>query len=195
MGLEAVLKRDSKAEGFGAARYLQMYKKRPNLSAVKLDDDGAATLDYGQSVSGAYDEFGGPRYVAVKSMTFDLFVTLYDVNKRRYYAARLLSGDSKSSEMGLFMKSAKGANFEARVIGLQNGQHFEGLGDVVDLLGSGRATLFEADLFGSERRNVAIDLKTGTTFDILTENRLYKPSERANQMTEEQFARELKITK
>ena len=60
---------------------------------------------------------------------------------------------------------------------------------------SSSSGIFEADLFGSDRRNIAIDLKTGTSFNMLTENRLYKPGELANTTTEEQFARELKTTK
>ena len=47
----------------------------------------------------------------------------------------------------------------------------------------------EIDLFGTDKRHIALDLKTGTSYDLFLENRIYRPGELANSEKEEDFQR------
>ena len=52
-----------------------------------------------------------------------------------------------------------------------------------------RIPIFEADLFGNSTRHIAIDIYSGMSFNVLLEDKLYKPGELVNNMTREQFER------
>jgi hypothetical protein len=45
----------------------------------------------------------------------------------------------------------------------------------------------EVDLFGEEKRHIVMDMKTGLSYDLLLENRIYRPGELKNDEKEEDF--------
>ena len=45
----------------------------------------------------------------------------------------------------------------------------------------------EIDMFGEEKRHMAIDMKTGLSYDLLLENRIYRPGELKNDEKEDDF--------
>ncbi len=81
----------------------------------------------------------------------------------------------------------KDPNVEARIIGLQNGQPRSVLDSVSIFLRGNHMRLCEIDLFGDQTRHVCFDTKTGASFDVLVNNKLYTPGELMNRMTMEQF--------
>ena len=82
-------------------------------------------------------------------------------------------------------------NVEARIMGLQNGEDHAFLGGLLGFLSKQGIRLIEADLFGEETRHVAIDLKTGASYNVLLEDRHYRAGELVNRMTIDDFARTL----
>ena len=94
-------------------------------------------------------------------------------------------------ERALKFVMSSGPDMEARIIGLQDGEEHGFLKDLLGFLSKHRIRLAEADLFGERIRHIAIDLKTGMSYNILLDDRIYKPSELVNRMTVEDFQRGL----
>ena len=53
----------------------------------------------------------------------------------------------------------------------------------------GKNSLVEVDLFGNEVRHVAIDLKTGLSYNVLIKNIIYKPGELINNLSFDDFSK------
>ena len=63
------------------------------------------------------------------------------------------------------------------------------INQVMDFIVENKIRLVEIDLFGENTRHIAIDTKLGTSFNVLMEDRLYRPGELVNSMTVENFER------
>jgi len=84
-------------------------------------------------------------------------------------------------------------NLEARIIGMQKNQDFYFiLNQIFDFLISNKIRLVEVDLFGDNTRHIAIDTKLGTSYNVLMEDRIYRPGELVNSTTVENFERTFK---
>ncbi len=134
-----------------------------------------------------YDE--SSRYVTVKDLTYDLLLTVYDVNTRSTMAARITRELGKNDWERLLspVKKVRHPNFEMRIIGLQNNfvAPLSGLDMFYKVLGG---MLMEVDLFGNNVRHIAFDTKTGMPYDLLLENRLYRPGELVCKISREDFS-------
>ena len=196
MSFEGIFGRDIAAVDFGTDRYLRCSKERTHISRAVLDTySNAVYLSVGKFHKGAYQSPADVRYVAATSMSYDMLMSVYDVNTRNMFACRLFGFEESTRAMlGSYIDSLKKLkpNLEARLIGLQSKQSFVYLSRVAGLINTAGIKLVEVDLFGSETRHIAIDMKLGVSHDVLLENRLYRPGELINMTTLEQFERSLK---
>jgi hypothetical protein len=118
------------------------------------------------------------RYIIAKDIISDLFVSFYDVNSRTVLAARLSGGtENLTKEISKAKKQMANPNIEMRVIGLQNSDKAlaEAIGVMHNAVGTG--VLAEVDLFGNQKRHIIMDLYTGRVYNLLLENRIYRPGE------------------
>ncbi len=131
----------------------------------------------------------GNRYVLCKEITFDMLITVYDANTSSLLAIRPTSTILDTVDMKSLQNYGKkfvNANIEIRAIGLQN-QGGAATKIVEQVASMFKGSIIELDLFGNQKRHVCIDVKTGASYDVLLLNRIYKPTELANDMTAEQF--------
>jgi hypothetical protein len=180
--------------GFGKSRYLMAGKERPHISRSKLlANDSTEFLKLGEQRLVPYGGWEGQRYVAAEGLTYDFLMTFYDVNSPRAFAARLFDAREVDRTIRKGLKAVESArpNVEARIIGLQNDEEHVFLKHVVDFLVKKGVRLIEIDLFGGDIRHVALDLKTGASYNILMEDRSYRPGELINPMTPDDFSRTL----
>lgn len=129
------------------------------------------------------------RYIMAKNLSYDLLFSAYDVNSRDILVARITKQISKQGWMKIFsnLRKVKIPNLEFRLIGLQNRGYTDSLAGFDKLHKRIRGVLAEVDLFGTDIRNIAIDTKTGMTYDILMLNRIYRAGELANTVTRDDF--------
>ncbi len=190
---EGILKDDLYSREFGTARYTRAFKKRPHVSRSKIDSfSNSIYLNVPQSYSIMDFDSIKLRYIACVSLVYDIMMSIYDVNSRSLIAARFLDLTPQiENQFSKFIKSLKRPNLELRVIGLQDGQEHDTLRKLVNFIKKEKLQLYEIDLFGKEIRNIAIDAYTGMSFNILLEDRVYKPGELTNSMTREQFEKNI----
>ena len=128
------------------------------------------------------------RYLVAKSITFDMLLTMYDVNSRSIVAIRpaLPTEANDLKEVWKMLGHMKNANMEVRAIGLQNGWrgYAKSFNDIYKI---SKGHCMEIDMFGEEKRHIAIDMKTGLSYDLLLEDRIYRPGELKNDEKEEDF--------
>lgn len=193
MTFEADLFESVASSGFGSSLYLKTFKKRPHISKSKADAySNCSYLSLGGFVSrGKYDALA-PRYVGAESLTFDAVASVYEVNSGAAAVARFVEFGSVEAKFESFVNWSRNPNFEVRIIGMQNGQDTRKLDAFCSFLKRNHLKLFEADLFGAEKRHIAIDTSTGMSFNVLLEDRAYKPGELANSTTFEQYERSLR---
>ena len=191
MSFEKFLDEDIVAEDFGKARYSKASKERQNVSKLRLDSDsGCEYLLEGGFYHTTYDDMRS-RYCACINLVYDVMLVLFDYNTKESLVYRFTDFGSQL-EFPIVAGRALNRGGEARLIGLQNGQQFQQVEQTYALIRKKGMAVSEIDLFGNETRHVAVDLKTGTTFDVLVENRPYKPGELVNRLTPEQFERLMK---
>ncbi len=160
---------------------------RQHASIAQISDRGVE-LGLNRAMHMAYSD--AHRYILAKDLSYDLMATIYDVNTRSILAMRM-SRDLSAPVITKMVKALarmKSGNLEMRVIGLQNGRSAYSLSIEVMHKESG-AKLMEADLFGNETRHIAIDTKTGVTYNLLMLNRIYRPGELVCSVKPEDFAR------
>lgn len=195
MSFEGALGRAISGDGFGRERCVLSYRDRTHISKGALDSNSNAIyLGVGKSHRGAYSP-AGARYVAATGVTYDMLVSLHEAGTGSVFVIRTFGFDSGTrlllNDYVESMRKAK-PNLEARIIGLQNGQNYEQVERMLGFLKEKGITLVEADLFGSDTRNIAMDMKLGTSHNVLMNDRLYRPGELANTQTMEQFERGLR---
>ncbi len=183
-------------EGMGAAAYTLAAKARAHISKEKLDaNSNAFYLNTGESKSVAYNQLL-PRYIAAPGLTFDIAVSVFDVNSKSMLVLRSFALDRKHmGQISGFARSFKARKpmLEMRIIGMQNKQGGNQLSMLADAAKSEGIRIVEVDLFGANIRHIAFDSKLGVSHNILMENRIYRPGELANQQTLEMFERSLKL--
>ncbi|MDE1871405.1 MAG: hypothetical protein KGI06_04170 [Candidatus Micrarchaeota archaeon] len=191
MSFESIFGNDVKGE-LSKSEYVRRFKERVHMSKSRMDEYSEAEyLEVGDSFEMHYTDDSEKRYVAATGLTYDLIVSLFDVNTRSSLVCRTFK-DPKilEEEMLRFIKSmGKRSKIESRIIGMQSGYEdfYTILDYVAELLVKNRIKLVEVDLFGSNTRHIAIDLKLGTTYNVLMEDRLYRAGELANNLTLENF--------
>lgn len=198
MSFESILKTEIKKE-LNKKEYLQSFKPRPHISKSKVDEfNDIAYLKVGE-VNGVHhtDELS-PRYIAATNLTYDAIMSIFDVNTKKLAVYRFyLSPGKIKTDLKKYVDVLKASkpkpNLEARLIGMQNGQdYYLLLDEMADFFIANKIKLVEIDLFGTEMRHVAIDSKLGMSFNILLEDRHYRPGELTNSMTVENFEAQLK---
>ncbi len=191
MSFENIFLAELRGNGFGSAEYTRTFKKRPHISKSKID----AYSNCGYLGSGAFFSANGykqtdQRYIAATQLTYDMIISLYDVNSGSVAVARFAEFSTPlRTQLERFSASIKRPNFEFRIIGMQDGQSLEPLYGISEMITQCKLHLFEADLFGKQTRHIAIDRHSGMSYSILLNDRVYKPGELANTMTLEQFQR------
>jgi hypothetical protein len=190
MGLLRFVEGAEAQQGFGSTEFRKEFKRRPHISKVRLDEDAsAAYIASGKHMTLGRDAMG-TEYAAAVNLTFELLLTVYDVDNSLLAAYRFVRIDPKAAKLIKGFFNGRGARqLEARIYGLQNGSDASGLNDAIGFVREIGAELCEIDVFGDSVRNVAVDVKRGMSFDILMLNRLYKQGELLNTMTKEQFER------
>ncbi len=159
--------------------------RRQHASIAQIESR-SIPLEKSKAISIRYSE--KKRYVISKSITFDMLLTMYDVNSRSMFAIRptLPMGTKEVGQVQKLIGRIKNPNFEIRAIGLQNGWrgYAKSLNDIYRI---SKGHCMEVDMLGEEKRHIAIDLKTGLSYDLLLENRIYRPGELKNDEKEEDF--------
>jgi hypothetical protein len=193
LSFENIVKNELRHE-LSEAGYKYNYKDRVHMSRAKMDMYG--NVDYlkvGEFKVIKYFDDTSTRYIAAPNLTFDTLVSIYDVNTRNTLVCRIFKfGDIVKREGTKFVDSLKKdrPNLEARIIGMQTNQDFYFvLNQVLDFLLEKKIRLVEIDLFGENTRHIAIDTKLGTSYNVLMEDRVYRPGELVNNMTVENFER------
>lgn len=178
------------------SEYVRRFKERVHMSKSKMDMYSSAEyIGVGSSFSMRYDDESERRYIAAPNLTYDVVVSLFDVNSRNIMACRAFQKiEFLKKDLSTFIgRTGRNGKLEARVIGMQNNyEDFYPLLDyLAELFVSKDIKLVEIDLFGNNTRHIAIDSKLGTTYNILMENRLYRAGELINKMTLENFQKAL----
>jgi hypothetical protein len=175
------------SDDFGQQRLCLRSRERIHASLSSVESY-ATNLEVNQAVSANYGE--GTRYVLAEDLTYDLLVSLYDVNSSSAILLRASSpiGKKALAEIRSRLGRLRRPNLEMRAIGLQSGDRtmLESIDRIHALANPG---LQEVDLFGSSTRHLAFDLKTGMQLDLLSLNRIYLPDELANGLSIEGFGR------
>ncbi|MHB1829899.1 MAG: hypothetical protein ACYCO0_00735 [Candidatus Micrarchaeaceae archaeon] len=176
-----------RALGDYAASALKLNTGERKYTSLKMVEEKARELEINTALFQHYDE--SRRYVTAKNLTYDLLLTVYDVNTRSTLAARITRELGKDDWVKLrsSIRKVENPNFELRVIGLQNNfvEPLAGLDVFYKELG---CTLMEIDLFGNNVRHIAFDAKTGVPYDLLLANRLYRPGELVCQLSRDKFS-------
>jgi hypothetical protein len=177
---------DSGSPIFGSKRYYLRLGTRWNTS---LSSVSAKSIDvkFGEAHALRYDE--SHRYLLAKDLTYDMILSIFDVNTSSVVVARLTVplGKADLEKMRSAVAGMRMKNIELRLIGLQNKADLL-LGSMTLFQTYLKGALAEVDLYGNERRHIAIDTKTGTTYNLLLNNIIYKPGELTSTLTKEAFA-------
>ncbi len=171
----------------GEARMDLNTGERQHASIAQIEPRSVSLLR-GHGISLKYAEEN--RYVLAKSITFDLLISIYDVNSRSAVVVRPAKPIDRK-ELSIIEKRInriKNPNLEIRAIGLQNGWrgYAKSLNDIYKASRS-KGHCMEVDLFGNEKRHIALDLKTGLSYNLFLENRIYRPGELINDEKETDF--------
>lgn len=178
-------KREEIRDTYGKARLRLKTGNRWHTSASMVMER-ATELPMGHALLLKYSE--AKRYLTAKDITFDMLVTIYDVDNFKAIAARPseLARPSDTARIGEIARKEKMKNMEMRIIGLQDNN--KGLEHMADGIKKAlNPSLIEVDLFGNETRHIAIDLKTGTSYDLLLNDKIYAPTELINKGNVDDF--------
>jgi hypothetical protein len=197
LSFENIVKNDIKRVELNKTEYKQTSKERVHISKSKIDAySNALYLKVGKSERIHYNVESSKKYIAATNMTYDVIITIFDVNTQNAFAYRFFKYDSllKVNATAFITSLAKSKpNLEGRIIGMQNNQDFYFvINEIIEFFISHNIKIVEIDLFGTNTRHIALDTKLGQSYNVLLEDRLYRPGELANSMTIENFESELK---
>ncbi len=181
MSFESVIEKDLPLKEFGQARYVLNSKIRTHMSKhhVMEQSNGREIRKDGSLVL-SYNSPADQRYAYAIDITNDLLITLYEVNNRKsvcYRYSRIAPGFGAIIKKDFDLIKSKHSTVEARIIGMQNNDNPLALKEVIESFKKNGIMLVEADLFGIERRHIVFDSKLGTTYNMLLEDRIYRPGE------------------
>ncbi len=178
------LKRNLSSFGSGRLRLATADRQHASLAqiadrSVTLEPNAALLLHYAQD----------HRYVLCKDLTYDMLISVYGVDTRSAVVLRISKELSQKDilKMGSWASRLRDSNLEFRAIGLQDG-YLGAARDIEQLRRRVKSRLMEIDLFGTDIRHIAIDLKTGVPYNLLMIDRIYRPGELACQVKREEFA-------
>lgn len=195
MSFERLFRNDLLVKDFNKQRYVRGFKGRANISKAKLDTySNVRYLKVKETHITRYDSELAPRYAAALDTSYDMLLSIFDVNARNTIIFRTFGPDQTlrgSIDKYLLPLRRGGPNVEVRIIGMQNGEEYSHLYEIAELLNSKGLPLLEVDLFGTETRHIAFDTKLGMSFNVLVNDRLYRPGELANNLTLEQFEKSI----
>ncbi|MDE1767949.1 MAG: hypothetical protein KGH67_00600 [Candidatus Micrarchaeota archaeon] len=155
-------------------------------TSVNMLGNRAVELQPGRIASQTYGEW--KRYIYASNITFDAVASIYDVNSRSMFAVRFLRAPKAEDwkKIKARVDQWTDPNIELRIFGMQNGT--TDMMMIPELLHNNiHGKYMEIDLFGNEVRNIALDLKTGVSYNMLLLNRLYRPGELITPFKKEQF--------
>ena len=146
MDFWGIYKNSEMSPGFGQARLTLCARDRIHISNSAIADY-CTPIGPDTGFSRKYDERS--RYVLAGDLTYDLLVSIYDVNSSRAFLLRLSNPLSEIAfkRVAATIKSLARPNLEMRVIGLQNGATGP-LGTVRELIKHAKFSLQEVDIFG-----------------------------------------------
>lgn len=181
MSFESVIEKDLPLKEFGQSRYVLNSKNRTHMSKhhVMEQSNGREIRKDGSLVLG----YNGPpdqRYAYAIDITNDILITLYEVNNRKsicYRYSRIAAGFGMIIKKDFDLIKSKRPTIEARIIGMQNNDNPLALKEIIESFKKNGIVLVEVDLFGNERRHIVFDAKLGTTYNMLLEDRIYRPGE------------------
>ncbi|MFP3215027.1 MAG: hypothetical protein RXR32_00530 [Candidatus Micrarchaeota archaeon] len=133
------------------------------------------------------------RYIYANNLTYDILVSIYSVSNESgiFFRTALPLNKDEAKIIKRLYGRIEDRNIEVRIIGMQNKQV-----NAKDLVNSllflekiGKNSLVEVDLFGNEVRHVAIDLKTGLSYNVLIKNIIYRPGELINNLSFDDFSK------
>ena len=166
---------ESLRQDFGTKELALNTGPRHALS-LKTVEDRSTELASGTCLFRTYSY--DKRYVIVRDITRDLLIIIFDVNSSAVlslrFNAEVLQKDAR--KIHAILSRIKRPNIEFRAIGLQNSTT-EPLSSLHMLRKVFQNKLAEADLFGNSTRHIAIDTRTGMTYNLLLLNRIYRPGE------------------
>ncbi|MGC8680065.1 MAG: hypothetical protein ACP5RI_02555 [Candidatus Micrarchaeia archaeon] len=169
------------------SRFILSFNERHQISKSLLDKDDAVYIKTDEFKILKYDILG-PRYAAFTSLSYDAALTLYNVDKKELIALRLYNNYLLLNNIISYLKKNKiDGSAEARLFGFNTNLDNKFISATINLVRKNEIEFYEVDILGNEIRNIALDLKTGQTFNILMNNRLYKPGELINKQTLEEF--------
>ncbi len=163
---------------FGFRRLALNTGERHIASALRLIGR-SLEINTGESLRYAYSE--ARRYVAAPGIGFDALISFYDVNTKSGIMLRPASPvyPAEVKIVAEAVSALRKPRLEMRAIGMQDGHAF--LVETMERLSSKiNAELVEADLFGGQIRHIIMDMKTGKPYNLLLENRIYRPGELNN---------------
>ncbi|MDE1810719.1 MAG: hypothetical protein KGH66_01610 [Candidatus Micrarchaeota archaeon] len=194
MSFEETLEMDARDAAVNGELYYRGSKPRPNMSRSAMDADrNGGYVELGSFEDIAYHP-RKERYLAVINLTYDAIISLYNVDSRELGVCRFyrLDDSARRAVDGFLRRMSRApANIEVRLIGFQNGQDAP-LHEIMDFVRARKLKLVEIDLFGPNVRHVSMDSMLGSDFDLLLEDRIYRPGELKNTTTLEQFERAVK---
>jgi hypothetical protein len=176
------------SEDFGHQRLYLRSRERIHASLSEVGPYGTI-LELNNCVFASYGE--GTRYVLARDITYDLLVSIYDVNSSSALLFRATFPLNKKafSEVRNRLGRFRRPNLEMRLIGMQN-EDTVVLDSIDGLRRLAKSALQEVDLFGRSTRHVAFDLKVGMPLDLLTQNRIFRSDELLNGLSLEGFGRQ-----
>ena len=163
---------------------------RPHTSLVVVAER-ARELNRNQAFFQQIDE-PNLRYIIAKNVTYELFVSIYNVNSGGAIVLRpTWPLDSREvQKIKDTIRKFDRPNLEMRFMGMQNGD--ASLMKVVDELHNEiKADMIEMDFFGKSARHIALDLKTGMSYDVLLFDREYRAEELVTSEKPEDFKRNI----
>ncbi len=181
------------------------YRVQPGFSSERLYirvrnriDTSLSAVDYSRKEVGpgeaATVTFAPEhRYLTVSNVTFELLVSVYDVNSRSFLVLRPTTPIDRADAAKIrdFIGRLRRPNIEVRLLGMQSGAaNVKDLLDSIDQVQKAAGgNLMEVDLFGNVTRNIAFDARTGLSYDLMLLNRIYKPGELATTAKEADFSK------
>ncbi len=185
MNFWSVYEEEKAKPEFGNVQLYIRSRDRIHLSLSHVEHHGVL-LGMNQGTFRKYSEEG--RFVMSKSLTHDLFVSIYDVNTTQSTVLRFSQklSDGALKKVTTNLRALKKPNLEMRVIGLQD-RDTELLSSAERLYASAKPALVELDVFGGETRHLVFDTKLGMVFNLLLLNRIYRPHELATTQSADEY--------
>lgn len=160
-------------------------KERQHTSLGMVQSE-SVELPPSTSIMHAYRD--SRRYIIAKDVTYDVCISVYDVNKRMMMVSRFTRMPKTTDWTRIVQRvdSWKSSNVEIRAIGFQN--KVEELPNIIEgFKDRTNGKFMEIDLFGSDIRHIVFDMKTGVSYNLLLLNRLYRAGELSCQMAKEEY--------